>query len=285
MELGHSCYVVSLPKKWVDANKIEKGDELNLDINDLGLVFSSEQKKTSQKTISYDLNVSSRISLRAFIINAYRAGYDRLELSSISKKQEVYDIVSEDLIGFEVFSEKDLLIVENVSEPSFDTFEKIIQKRFFLVGDILENLFTEDIKQRMIIVQRHDNFIKRCMVKLSLKQSSQGFLWQWTSDITHIAKESYHAQTQVKLLSYNPSKQFSEVHSVLLEMFSHLQKGYLKKDVKELVKIHSLFEKLSLKKKIFMDENPLLGYFFFHIARIIHYSSSPLIGYLQLDEI
>jgi len=282
MELGHSCYVVSLPKKWVDANKIEKGDELNLDINDLGLVFSSEQKKTSQKIISYDLNFSLRTSLRAFIINAYRAGYDRLELSSISKKQEVYDIVSKDLIGFEVFSEKDLLVVESVSEPNFDTFEKLIQKRFFLVGDILKNLFTEDIKQQMIVVQRYDNFIKRCMVKLSLKQSSQGFLWQWTSDITHIAKESYHAQNKVNLLSYKPSKQFSEVYSVLLDMFSHLQNGYLKKDVKELFKIHSLFEKLFLKKRTFMNEDPLLAYFFFHIARIIHYSSSPLIGYLQL---
>lgn len=283
MELGHSCYVVSLPKKWVDAHNIVKGDELDLEQTDEGLLFSSDKKSSNLKELSSSADFSSKTSLRTYIINAYRSGYDVIKLFGSVLKQNVFDIVTDDLIGFEAFSEKDYIVIESVSEPSYDIFKKLIEKRLFIVKDILENLYLEDCTSQMKIVQRYDNFIKRSIIKLSLHQTSRVFLWQWTSDITHVAKDAYHAQKQAKFLGEKILESFFDAHKILLEMFTSLQNAYLKKDVTLVLDVQKSFNLLAKQKSIFMKDDALMGYYIFHMARLLQYATSPLVGYIQLE--
>ena len=129
---GGGGFTIYLPKKWVDENKLSKGDNLDVTVSGKELIIGP--KATNKKSeIETKLTNSSETSIRTLITNVYRTGYDRVKIFFNTEDQFkiLQKIIKTRLIGFEVIKkEKDFCIIENITEPSVDQFDNILNKLF-----------------------------------------------------------------------------------------------------------------------------------------------------------
>ena len=71
-----SSILVSLPKEWVDANKLEKSDEVELEtgINSLSITLSGDHKLPKEVVISYPRRYAPVIF--AMMFSSFETGYN-----------------------------------------------------------------------------------------------------------------------------------------------------------------------------------------------------------------
>ncbi len=127
---GKNSFVVSIPKLWVDKNKLKKGDLISLEEGKEGLLLktlSSEERRAdpSRKIIGAD-NKDLR-QLRTEIVSAYLNNYDIIEVSSKELKTNAPQVraMLRDLAGLEIINQSSTRIVAkdliNINEISITT--------------------------------------------------------------------------------------------------------------------------------------------------------------------
>ena len=141
---GLTFYV---PKKWTESNELRAGDEIDItDVED-NLIISRGvkiKKKSSKIIVKKDSEQLIRIRLNAL----YRMGFDKITVLFKTKKQAkiVKEVIEKKFIGFEVVEEKgDLLVAENVTEPSGEKQKALLRRMFFIVDESFK-LLEEDLK-------------------------------------------------------------------------------------------------------------------------------------------
>ncbi len=79
-----SSILVSLPKEWVDANNLVKGNQVELETgqNTISISANKDTRPTKELVISYPLPKEENIV--ADITGAYLLGYDVIEINSKS---------------------------------------------------------------------------------------------------------------------------------------------------------------------------------------------------------
>lgn len=183
---GHNTLTITLPKDWVEKNRIKSGDELDTESNGNRLIVSTGElaKPTS---IEVDVSGLDRTALLFTIRSIYRKGYDEVTISfdnQVTKRfrdGKEYRTVSliqyevKNLIGYEIVSQKEKsCMVKDVSIVSEREFESIIRRAFLLLIDTLHDLVKGISERDMPLVssveERHDaitTFISYCMRLLS----------------------------------------------------------------------------------------------------------------------
>ena len=286
IELGHKCMVMSLPIKWVSENNLKKGLELDVVAEGQKLVISPAERVKKPIEIELWIKDARESAARTILVNAYRAGYDRLAVHYSGNKKNLSEIVSKYLLGFELFSQADALYsIESVSEPSYENIYEIVNKMFFIITEILNDLTSDDIEENVIRVQRYDNFIKRCVSKKIVFIKSQLFMWQFLSNLVQIARQSYHLKKSIKKGFVFDRTQKIAVNKIQ-EMFSNLRKGYVNKDLNSLMDIHKMEQDIVYDKResLLKSKNPVVGHYLMSIARLIYLANSPLTGVIDLEK-
>ena len=104
-----SSILVSLPKEWVDANKLDKSSQVELDTgqDSISISANKETRPTKELVISYPLPKEENIV--ANITGAYLLGYDVIEINSKSiipgKDREEIRNSMRRLVGMEIIEE------------------------------------------------------------------------------------------------------------------------------------------------------------------------------------
>ena len=100
---GTATLMISLPSKWIQANNLNKGDEIDIEELENSLFISQHSKSKKQSTIINLTNLTES-SIRTSIVNAYRSGFDIIEVKFSSEKH--YSILSNTLqdylLGFDI---------------------------------------------------------------------------------------------------------------------------------------------------------------------------------------
>ena len=83
---GSSTMMVSLPSKWIQKNQLNKGDEIDLELNNNMLIIKKEgnYEKTIKKT-EVKITTNNESSIRTIIKNSYRLGYDLIKIEFNTK--------------------------------------------------------------------------------------------------------------------------------------------------------------------------------------------------------
>lgn len=277
IELGNQCMVMSLPKKWVDTYNLQKGHELDVIIQDRQLLVRTNPE-LARKTVQLSIEDNYTTTVRAKLINLYRQGVDRIELNYSGEKEQIQQITQDDLFGFEVFEEKKIFILEEISQPDAKNFERILQTNLYKIKQLFESITKKNIQEEVAHIQKYDNFLKRCLSKQLIQNSQNSMFWQFLSDMTHVAKELLHLQEQQQTFNKEEQALLTQVQKI----FTAFMQAYQKKSVVALGKLH-LFDKELRKEYTKHLQLGLVGYYCIHIARIIHYATSPLIGYFQSE--
>ncbi len=131
IQLANQTIVVSLPSKWVKAQGIKKGDEIDIEERGKELVIGGEGN-AEQKKIKLDVKGLDNILYR--IVGAlYKTGYNEIELVYETSKEleTIQKTIKRSLTGFEIIEQsKNRVIVKEVSKLEGGEFDRILKKCF-----------------------------------------------------------------------------------------------------------------------------------------------------------
>jgi phosphate uptake regulator len=291
---GGGGFTIYLPKKWVEENNLEKGNELSIAVSGKDLVISPKPTDKKSET-NIDLKDLTEPSIRSIVTNTYRLGYDRIVVIFNSEKQFsiLQEVVKTRLIGFDIIKkETSKCIIENITEPSYDQFDNIVNKMFLSIFDIfditekkLKNQFQnledfEEVEQR---IHKYDNFLRRVIIKEKLIKQKSELFWTFLTLLIHSQRELYFLN---KYLT-KPLKISSQTINLLeeaIKIFKTIETAYFNKNPDNLKKIPELERNLIYKKSYELLRNPKESIIIHHIAsciRQLNLSTSPLSGMLM----
>ncbi|MBS3167728.1 AbrB/MazE/SpoVT family DNA-binding domain-containing protein [Candidatus Woesearchaeota archaeon] len=292
VQQGAATMMISLPAKWIKANSLNKGSEINLEQHNNSLIISGDRINTKSETeIKILTNVES--SIRTLITNTYRNGFDKIRVNFENEQQFkiLKHIIKSRLTGFDIIKkENNYCIVENITEPTEDQFENILSKLLLNIEEFFEitkKRFENpkeiyDYEETSELIQKYDNFCRRIIIKYKYNNKKTELLWAFLTLIIHGQRELHHLN---KVLNEN-IKISKETRELLVEsenLFKLVKKAYLEKDINLLSKIHNLEKEIMYKKgysllsKVKNQETKIV-YHIMVASREFYQANSPLSG-------
>ncbi len=284
---GTATMMISLPSKWIKANGLGKGDEIDMEEKQNSIVISLGGKKSKRQT-EINLTSSTESSVRTILTNAYRLGYDKINVSFQGKKtlSTIQNIVNQRLIGFEIIGKTDKNCqIENITEPSKEQFDNIFSKIVLNIDElfiIVENMLQgkeqefEEIEQK---IQQYDNFCRRVIAKNDIYDMYQ-LKWAFHAELIHGQRELYLLLKYLEKNKIKVNKSTLDLLEECKKVFEILKQAYKEKNIEKLEKIHDLEKKLLYKKgySSFKKSNPIIIHHLMNVIRNFYLSTSPLIG-------
>ena len=146
-----SSILVSLPKEWVVANKLDKSSQVEIEATQNNLSITTQQSRKPTKEVEIPYPLSKEDSVVANITGAYLLGYDLIRIkgkSTISiKDRENIRASMRSLVGIEIIDEDaktittQILLDESSVNPQkiLKRMSSIAQGMFIDVLDMLQN--------------------------------------------------------------------------------------------------------------------------------------------------
>jgi len=274
---------IYLPKKWIDKRGLKRGEQVEISILNNDLIISSPNKKKEKKTITLTINNEKESIMRTELVNAYRLGFDKINLETSAKKQEIINMINKFMVGFELFEiSNNKYSIESFTEPSYEDFNNIINKQFFILEQIINNI-QENIEIDVNRIQKYDNFLKRCISKELLNHPGSMYLWRFLSKITRVARLILHFKEEINISKLKLTQENIKTLNRALEMLKHLRISFAKKQTKEALKTHKILNKYRKEFKNKIEKNPIKEHHLISILTEIYLCSSPLVGFIQAE--
>ena len=145
---GASTVMVSLPKKWIDNQKLKRGDKVSLYQYADKLIVSPYHRIEEVKQISHNLPIADHEEIQIILGSLYRQGYQKITLSYNDPKCLYFiQLVTKSLLGFEVMelTERGCIIKKLTEETKIEYPEmlnkvvNIIKAEFSIVKEYLRD--------------------------------------------------------------------------------------------------------------------------------------------------
>jgi len=134
--------MISLPSKWIKANSLGKGDEI--DVNELGkdLLIKKSKELNGKNKAAIDVTGYSPL-INRILIALYQRGIDELEVR-FSEKKEIIDFqkkVINELLGFEIMKQSQgYILLKEISGSENQDIDEIIKRIIFILDAMMEEL-------------------------------------------------------------------------------------------------------------------------------------------------
>ncbi len=181
IKFGKNSYVISLPKEWIEENKLGKGSDINLNKFGENLVISSESdiQNDSREIIINCENKDSNL-IKRLILSYYISNYSTIIIKNFSSMElnNIKKIIT-NLFAVEVFEEsQNKIIIKDILNIADISLIEIIRRtdniiRTMFIDSI--NSFNENLEEEIIIRDDDVNRLSYLVLKtlkLSLKDSS-----------------------------------------------------------------------------------------------------------------
>ena len=237
VQQGAATMMVSLPAKWIKQNGLKKGDEVEISPEASSLVIGVEQSKLI-KEANVKLTSNTETSVRTFIANLYRIGYDIITVNYDNNivYPIIENVVNNQLLGFEITEKGDNFVkIENITEPDNERYDTIFNRILFNIQEVLDSVENNsNIDRTEQKIKQLDNFCRRVLVKKNEESSSP--LWVFHAQMDHAQRDIYHLTNYLKKNKSKLTSEEKEILEMVKDIFSDVKKGYLKKDIKILEK-------------------------------------------------
>ena len=128
ISFGKGSYIVSMPKSWIEKNKLKKGDLISVDDEGVELILKAgnEEKKQDSLEISIDAKGKANELLKTEIVSSYLNGYDTISIQFDANSSEVPKIkdILRNLSGLEIMEQTSTRLVAknliNINEISIN---------------------------------------------------------------------------------------------------------------------------------------------------------------------
>jgi phosphate uptake regulator len=291
---GLGGITVHLPKKWIDAHHLSKGDEVEIEDSEGKVIISPKKSKQKRETTIKLIGVEESL-IRTLIGNTYRLGYDRIRVEYENDEQFniLNEIIQKRLIGFEIVKkESKKCIVENVTEPAEDQFDNIMAKLSMNIDELLKNTLakcnneneSENIEQLQDRILKYDNFCRRILLRRRLDSKASIHL-AFLMMMVHGQREIYYLNKAIGK-NLKISGETLNLIDELIKMRKMIEEAYEEKKPELLTEINKFGRKLIYKEGYDCLENKkgkenVLIYHLLACARDFYQAVSPLSGLLM----
>lgn len=177
IKFGTNSHVVSIPKSWLEANKLKKGDELFVKQKASEISFMVKEVAKTRKTKIIDCNKINMSNIETKLISAYKASFDSviLEGKEISKYAKEIKNIIQRMPGFEIIEQtgtkivaKDLIDIKQV------TVHSMINRMDMLVRSMFQDLTGKEMVKQAILKERDKdlnrlNFLSTRILRLAIE--------------------------------------------------------------------------------------------------------------------
>ena len=142
VQQGTSTLMVSLPSKWIKENKLEKGSEVDLDVEGENIFISKGIIKV-KKEVSITIDGNNRKDIFNILTHIYRKGFTKIIVRNSDEKlnSKISDITKDFLLGFELTSKtKNSVTIENISEPNEEKYDVMLKRSFFIIKEMQNSI-------------------------------------------------------------------------------------------------------------------------------------------------
>ncbi len=137
---GSSSLTITLPRKWVRVMGLEKGDELEVEIEGSDLVVSAKPRFALEKKV---VTVSEfGVFTKNNLAHLYMLGYDEVEVQFQNEKglEEIKERVL-DCIGYEIIEQKpNRVYIKSIAHTLEDDFDVLLRKVFLVTLEMGKEL-------------------------------------------------------------------------------------------------------------------------------------------------
>ena len=286
--------MISLPSKWIQANKLGKGDEIDLTEENNKLIVGAEIKR-GKKEIQIELNEENKQDIGNLLTHIYRRGFDKVILNGEYKGvlREVREKTEGLLLGFEITSVgKDNLVIENISEPTEQKYDIMLQKTFQIIKET-QKIIEEDYEKNKFqnfqditdLRKQQDRFILFCRRLLSKRNTgkNQSLHWELLIFLMHIQHRYWYLYQYLSKNKIEKSKQVKELLDALVHYFGLYENAYFDKNIGAVHKINKMKKEYYMGKCLHALEkskgknNVVLAYIR-EIFRIMQIGTSPILS-------
>ena len=276
---GNSTLSLSLPSKWVKSNNIQKGQFLNIDIAERGLVISQEKIKFS--SIEINLSNEKEWYINRILSHLYTYGFDEIKINYTEQKQlSLIRKMLAELTGFEIVeSNPKYCIIKAVASIDTIEFDNNIKRILFQILSQFD-YFIEDIEKKSYsnfdetleihkVVTKLINLSKRLINKnLVFGKNTSKYAYNFLIGLMNISRSIIYSYKYAKT---NNSK-LNEIESNLIkktrDFYQELMGAYQNQDM---IKIKSfLDERETISEdslEILKEKNPVVIHFFFDMFK------------------
>lgn len=292
VQQGTSTLMISLPSKWVKANNLSKGSDVEVEETNNELVISADKSNIKLEKNLKLINLTES-NIRSLITNAYRTGYSKIKVAFNNEQQFkiLEEIIKTRLIGFEVIKKsKSECVIENVTEPDHQQFNNILGKMFDNINELIgitekrlkNDKFDDNYEEVEERIQKYDNFCRRVIYDKKHDVGDDKLMWAFLSLIIHAQRELYFINKII-------DKKIKSNNDIILlinnfkENFDLLVKSYNDKNADLLGKLNTNEREMVFKKGYSILEkaegkNILISFHLISGIRRINQASSPLTG-------
>lgn len=258
---GPSTLMISLPKKWIEKNKLKSGSKIV--IKDRGNVIELVPEDIAKENkIIVNLKDVEKRSLKHILGNCYKTGFDEIEINF--SKSSFIPLISKELylmMGFEMVKETKhsctLKKVSNFEENQFEILRKkilfsIVQMFDLIIDDLknksLENSNTiSDVKKR---IRRFNDFCRRFLVVSQKYESSFYAHYLFLSNCSYLNSLLLYVYDSLKECNSKVYEWIIPIIKTFKQAFEILYNSVLKLNLEKVSKFNSLVVR---NKKIIED--------------------------------
>lgn len=193
--VGNRTYAISLPKRWVQINKLEKNNEVHILEKGDTLIINPTKKKEYQELKNVDIE---EINLtQSIILLAYTKGIKKLNLNFktkdnyLSAKPLILEILSY-LEGYKIINESNNQVLITDSYIEYNIYVRDIAKRMCIIINDMRDCILNGKKETKHILEKESDslyhFSKRIlylccinsefMEKNQIQDMEEIFLWR-----------------------------------------------------------------------------------------------------------
>lgn len=252
---GLSSLTVALPRKWLDARQLKKGDPIFIREEGNTLLVTSEKSVKGNK-VSINITSLDYTSLVHYIQGLYRFGYDEIELHFDTPKTTRYRTNEEfsigavihhkanQFIGMEVLEQsKNRILLKTIIKETEEDFNTILRRIFLVLNDASETLLNgvreNDLLLLESVLQKHDmvnkfvNYALRLLNKQGYPDTRKTcFYYHIIAQLDKVADFMKQAAKDILLHKKEFHKEtislFDDAHSCLLLYYQLFYKFDLK---------------------------------------------------------
>lgn len=156
MAFGNSSYIISVPKAWIEKNRLEKGDVLSVEQKPNELILSTknddERKILKEATVSPEGKTFGEFKTE--VISIYVNNYNVVTVVNVDDSAMVKNIFR-NLVGMEVVEETaSKIVAKNLLDIQEVSLEKIIRRIDIIIRSMLVDSLDLDIKNAESIMGR-----------------------------------------------------------------------------------------------------------------------------------
>ncbi len=172
---GGSTYMITLPKSWIEAMQLQKGEEVSLVRIEPGIYLSPDRDRgapKAQAALAVDGSLRDAALSRA-LISQYVAGCDVIEITGTvdNEQREIIRDTVQRLIGAEILQETaDFMLVQTLRDPQVlsapQLLDYIRENAEAMITDAPLALLEGDLERAQGVIQR-DERVDRFFLLLS----------------------------------------------------------------------------------------------------------------------